>query len=146
MNAPLPTPPLVDTMPPVKKIKIQEMSVELYSALPPALQKRYKELRSDLKERAESRDKAMEKWEISIKAIEARPDYPRIDLFKSSAEERQEIYERQQAMKNADRDYNVCRVRNSMEAKLFHADACHFARFKSSAAFLFDMPHQEIED
>jgi hypothetical protein len=133
-------------MPPVKKIKIQEMSVELYSALPPALQTRYKELRSYLKERAESRDKAMEKCEISRKAIEARPDYPCFDLFVSFAEQRQEIYERQQAMKNADADYNACRVRNGVEATLFHDAACQFARFKSSAAFLFEIPHLEIED
>jgi hypothetical protein len=133
-------------MPPVKKIKIQEISVELYSALPAALQKRYKMLRTNLKDAGELKAVRVEEWNKVRVAIEARPDYPRIDLFVSSSEQRQEIYERQQAMKNTDRNYVDCQALNAEAASIYHDAACQFAKFKNSAAFLFEIPHLEMDD
>jgi len=143
--------PLVVMMSAIKKVKIPEMSVELYAALPAALQARYKMLRTNLKEAGELKAARFEEYEKVRVAIEALPNYPRHTLYRDivitdSPEKRQEIYERQQAMKNSDRNYVNCQVLNAEAASIYHYAAVMFGKFKSAAAFLFDMPHQEIED
>lgn len=121
------------------------MSVELYAALPAALQTRYKMLRTNLKEAGELKAVRFEEYEKVRADIEALPNYPRSLLY-VDREKRQEIYERQQAMKNADRNYVNCQMLNAEAASIYHYAAVMFGKFKSAAALLFDMPHQEIED
>lgn len=135
----------------IKKVKIPEMSVELYAALPAALQTRYKMLRTNLKEAGELKAARMEEWDKARVAIEALPNYPRYTLYRDivitdSREKTTEIYERQQAMKNSDRNYVYCQELNAEAASIYHYAAVMFGKFKSSAAFLFEIPHQEIED
>lgn len=134
----------------IKKVKIPEMSVELYAALPAALQTRYKMLRTNLKEAGELKAARMEEWNKVRVAIEALPNYPRYTLYRdigfTEEVQRLEIYERQQAMKKSDRNYVNCQELNAEAASIYHYAAVMFGKFKSSAAFLFEIPHQEIED
>ena len=122
------------------------MSVELYAALPAALQTRYKMLRTNLKEAGELKAARMEEWDKARVAIEALPNYPRYTLCRDIVITDSRIYEQQQAMKNSDRNYVYCQELNAEAASIYHYAAVMFGKFKSAAAFLFDMPHQEIED